>query len=229
MAVPQASAQVSDEGTGPGTLVVAASQASVELLDTPASPGGSDRIEIVRPIARLWVSRAADGLGKPVYAARTDFSGAQRLVAFSMRRPPAAKIRALAANSLTALPRSLPLSAASLTSRFGYRRHPILGYLRQHSGIDLAAPAGTPVFATSPGTISAAGWAGGYGLLVEVNHGPSVQTRYGHLSQIHVAPGQSVRAGDLLGLVGSTGRSTGPHLHYEVRAHGQAIDPLSGR
>lgn len=117
----------------------------------------------------------------------------------------------------------------TLTSGFGMRSHPISGGVRMHSGIDLAAPAGSPVYATASGTISFANWSGGYGLLVVIDNGGQVQTRFGHLSRIFVAPGQTVAKGQIVGLVGSTGQSTGPHLHYEVRRGGAAVNPLAAR
>jgi murein DD-endopeptidase MepM/ murein hydrolase activator NlpD len=124
-------------------------------------------------------------------------------------------------------PSRLPLASRALTSRFGARFHPILGGWRQHSGVDLAAATGTPVTAPSPGVVVAAQWWGGYGLFVAVDHGKGVQTRYGHLSQLAVFPGQQVKMGQVLGYVGSTGNSTGPHLHYEMRLNGQPLDPLT--
>jgi len=98
---------------------------------------------------------------------------------------------------------------------------------RTHSGIDLAAAYGSPVVASANGTVEVAGWQGGYGLLVELDHGGGVETRYGHLSKLAVQPGQQVKRGDLVGFVGSTGRSTGAHLHYEVRENGRAVDPAA--
>ena len=94
-----------------------------------------------------------------------------------------------------------------------------------HSGVDLLDDYGEPVRAVAGGTVVAAGPSGGYGNMVEVEHGSGFSTRYGHLSQIDVAPGQSVAPGAILGRVGSTGRSTGAHLHYEVRTDGEAVDP----
>jgi murein DD-endopeptidase MepM/ murein hydrolase activator NlpD len=120
----------------------------------------------------------------------------------------------------------LPIQKAVVTSRFGYRNHPILSGQRMHWGLDLAAPVGTPVYATASGIVNQAGWAGSYGLLVELAHTNEVQTRYGHLSQLAVAAGQRVAPGEVVGYVGSTGRSTDPHLHYEVRVRGTAVDPL---
>lgn len=124
-------------------------------------------------------------------------------------------------------PARLPLASAGLSGRFGVRYHPILGGWRQHSGVDLAAPTGSPVYAPSPGVVVAAQWWGGYGLFVAVDHGQGMQTRYGHLSAVAVVVGQQVGMGQVLGFVGSTGLSTGPHLHYEMRFNGRPLDPLS--
>lgn len=120
-----------------------------------------------------------------------------------------------------------------ITSRFGMRKHPILGNVRHHSGYDIAKPYGTPVMASREGEVVSAGWAGGYGNMIELRHtiksraGDRVfYTRYGHLSKILVHEGQRVRMYQLIGRVGSTGLSTGPHLHFEVRnADGEALDP----
>lgn len=123
------------------------------------------------------------------------------------------------------LPSVTPFGMGYLSSGFGLRGHPILGGVRLHAGLDFAAPTGSPVFATMDGNVSVAGWAGGYGLSVRLENGGALETRYGHLSRITVAPGSFVRRGELIGLVGSTGLSTGPHLHYEVRVNGRAVDP----
>jgi murein DD-endopeptidase MepM/ murein hydrolase activator NlpD len=124
------------------------------------------------------------------------------------------------------VPSRMPLEGAALTSGFGMRTHPVLGGRRQHQGIDLAAPTGTPVYATADGIVSRADWYSSYGLYISVEHGASMQTRYAHLSRLAVAAGDSVKKGDLIGYVGSTGRSTGPHLHYEVRVEGLAVNPI---
>lgn len=120
----------------------------------------------------------------------------------------------------------LPLPRLTLTSGFGLRQHPILGGLRSHDGIDIAAQFGTPVRVTGTGVISRAEWAGGYGLLVVLDHDGPLQTRYAHMSRLLVRPGQRVTAGDIIGLVGATGRATGPHLHYEVRIGDRPVNPL---
>lgn len=124
------------------------------------------------------------------------------------------------------VPSRMPLEGASLTSGFGMRTHPVLGGRRQHAGIDLAAPTGTPVYATADGVVGRADWYSSYGLYISINHGASMETRYAHLSRLAVAAGDNVKKGDLIGYVGSTGRSTGPHLHYEVRVEGLAVNPI---
>ncbi|QDM40977.1 M23 family metallopeptidase [Altererythrobacter sp. TH136] len=124
------------------------------------------------------------------------------------------------------IPSRAPLAAAATTSSYGMRTHPVLGGMHAHKGIDLAAPTGTPVYATADGKIGRADWFSSYGLYVAIDHGSNLQTRYAHMSRLAVAAGQHVRKGDIIGYVGSTGRSTGPHLHYEVRVAGQAVNPI---
>ena len=117
-------------------------------------------------------------------------------------------------------------SARAMSSGFGMRVHPVLGGRRAHKGIDLPAATGTPIRATADGVVEMADWFGGYGLYVQLEHGGSMETRYGHMSRIAVAAGQTVHKGDVIGYVGTTGRSTGPHLHYEVRVNGEAVNPV---
>ena len=119
-----------------------------------------------------------------------------------------------------------PLSGPiEVTSTFGYRTDPFLGRPALHSGMDMRAETGTAARATAGGKVVTAAWTGGYGNMVEIDHGNGLSTRYGHLSAIAVTDGQIVKAGDVIGRVGSTGRSTGPHLHYEVRIDDEATDP----
>jgi murein DD-endopeptidase MepM/ murein hydrolase activator NlpD len=106
---------------------------------------------------------------------------------------------------------------ARITSRFGYRTHPLTGKRRFHSGIDIGAPSGAPVVAAGSGTIVSAGWNGGYGKAIVIQHNGIQQTLYGHLSEVSVSAGQVVEKGTIIGLVGSTGNSSGPHLHFESR------------
>lgn len=112
------------------------------------------------------------------------------------------------------------------TSGFGYRRHPLFGIRHLHTGVDIATVWGTPVLAAADGRIIYAGWFGGYGKIVVIDHGEGTSTLYGHLSQILVGTGDPARRGQLLGRVGSTGFSTGPHLHFEIRLNGFPVDPL---
>ncbi|MFC0207731.1 M23 family metallopeptidase [Chelativorans intermedius] len=138
-------------------------------------------------------------------------------------------LRRLAALRQTArrVPIANPVPGAAVTSGFGMRRDPILRRKAYHSGIDFRARQGAPIRATGAGTVVSAGWNGGYGRMVEIDHGDGLTTRYAHLSRILVKPGETVEAGSLVGHAGSSGRSTGPHLHYEVRRDGRAIDPLT--
>ena len=119
--------------------------------------------------------------------------------------------------------------AGHVTSGFGLRRHPILGFVRLHAGIDFAAPWGAPVYAATDGRVTYAGWHGGHGNYVRLDHGGGIGTGYGHMSRIAVGPGMAVRRGQVIGYVGSTGLSTGPHLHYELYRGGQVVDPASVR
>ncbi|MDQ2732516.1 MAG: peptidoglycan DD-metalloendopeptidase family protein, partial [Armatimonadota bacterium] len=114
----------------------------------------------------------------------------------------------------------------TVTSPFGYRYHPILHIYRLHTGVDLGAPIGTPVHAAAPGVVIHAGWLGGYGNAIIIDHGDGLATLYGHLSQIDVAVGQALAQAQEIGLVGTTGLSTGPHLHFEVRKYGTPVPPF---
>ena len=125
-----------------------------------------------------------------------------------------------------AIPSRAPVDGYRLSSDFGMRTHPVLGGRRGHKGIDLSAPTGTPIHASADAVVSKAEWFSSYGLYISLEHGADIQTRYGHMSRLNVYAGQRVRKGDVIGYVGSTGRSTGPHLHYEVRIAGLAVNPL---
>ncbi len=124
------------------------------------------------------------------------------------------------------IPSRKPVDAFKLTSQYGFRADPFAGRRARHKGLDMAGPIGTPIYATADGIVGRAQWVGGYGQYVEVNHGGEIQTRYGHLSQILVQPNQRVTKGQVIGLMGSTGRSTGSHLHYEVRIAGNSVNPM---
>jgi murein DD-endopeptidase MepM/ murein hydrolase activator NlpD len=130
------------------------------------------------------------------------------------------------AHTLLAVPVRKPIiGEVDMSSPFGMRTDPFLGRPAIHTGIDLRGETGEPVRATATGRVTIAGREGGYGNMVEINHGNGLASRYGHLSQIGVRVGQFVRIGETIGRIGSTGRSTGPHLHYETRVNGEAVDP----
>ena len=131
------------------------------------------------------------------------------------------------ADGAIAIPSEKPVRTAEFTSGYGTRTDPFRGGAARHQGIDLAAPIGTPIYATADGTVGEAGYnSGGYGNLIKLDHGRGIETRYGHLSRILVSPGQRIARGQLIGHMGSTGRSTGSHLHYEVRIDGRAVNPI---
>lgn len=131
---------------------------------------------------------------------------------------------------LSHIPAIQPVSQEDMTqmaSGYGWRVDPIYGTSKHHDGMDFAAPSGTSVYATGDGTVTAAGWNNSYGNCIDINHGYNYITRYAHLSEILVKPGQKVKRGDLIGKVGNTGKSTGPHLHYEVRLKSVPQNPVN--
>ncbi|WP_439546979.1 peptidoglycan DD-metalloendopeptidase family protein [Sandarakinorhabdus sp.] len=120
-----------------------------------------------------------------------------------------------------------PVNGARMTSKFGMRLHPLLGFSRMHQGVDFGAVSGTPIIAAGGGTVSFAGWHGGHGQYVMIRHNKDLATAYAHMSHIAVKAGQKIRQGQVIGKVGSTGMSTGPHLHYEVWLRGKPANPVS--
>jgi len=131
------------------------------------------------------------------------------------------------ASGAIAVPSDKPVKTAAFTSGYGVRSDPFRGSAAMHPGIDLAGPYGTPIYATADGTVLRAGWnSGGYGNLIEIDHGRGIATRYGHLSQVLVQAGAHITRGQLIARMGSTGRSTGSHLHYEVRIEGRPVNPI---
>lgn len=132
----------------------------------------------------------------------------------------------VAASSL-AIPSRKPVDAMRLTSNFGTRSDPFSGRAKSHQGIDIPGAIGTPIYATADGIIAKAEWFGGYGNFIQIAHGNSIETRYGHMSRLNVRENDRVRKGQVIGYMGSTGRSTGSHLHYEVRIDGTAVNPMS--
>jgi murein DD-endopeptidase MepM/ murein hydrolase activator NlpD len=129
--------------------------------------------------------------------------------------------------SVYRLPISHPLPTGRLSSRFGIRKDPFLNRMSMHAGIDVADKHGTPIRAAGYGTVTHAGRKSGYGLMVEIDHGNGVISRYAHMSKVLAKKGEKASKGTILGKVGTTGRSTGPHLHFETRVHGKAVNPYS--
>lgn len=209
------------------------------LTVSPAPSTASEAVPLLAVNARMQtgaqaaaVSNTDDDDGTPVAVAAgvtfgraLDLQGAPLILRSSNR--PGALFASGQYKGPFVRPAGRPVHASNVSSGFGTRWHPVLGGYRFHAGIDLVAPAGTPILATAPGAITQAGWCGGYGLCVTVDDGNGYHTLYGHLSRVDVIAGQNVTSGQRLGLVGSTGRSTGPHLHYEVRINGRPVDPRS--
>lgn len=164
-------------------------------------------------------ARAASG--GPLIAFKGSAPFDERMAAFEAAE---ANYRAIR-ERIDHLPQGSPVPGRKISSRFGTRRDPLNGRQALHGGLDFSAPKGDPVRATAAGTVEFAGRRGGYGKLIVIDHGNGMTTRFGHLSSIGVVKGERITRGALIGKVGSTGRSTGPHLHYEVRRRGQVRDP----
>jgi len=159
------------------------------------------------------------GVGGPFDSAKADPTFKQLFTSWK-------KLDTLAGGAI-AIPSDKPVKSAEFTSAFGVRADPFRRATAMHAGIDLAGPSGTPIYATADGIVTDAGWnSGGYGNLVKIDHGRGIETRYGHLSSIAVQPGSRVARGQVIGRMGSTGRSTGSHLHYEVRIDDRPVNPI---
>lgn len=120
-----------------------------------------------------------------------------------------------------------PVTKVDISSHYGYRTDPFRGRRKNHKGLDIRGPVGTPIYATADAFVKRSRWVGGYGKFIELDHGNGITTRYGHMSALKVSANTFVKKGDIIGLMGSTGRSTGSHLHYEVRVAGEPVNPLS--
>jgi murein DD-endopeptidase MepM/ murein hydrolase activator NlpD len=164
---------------------------------------------------------AREGMGGPFEA----LAGAENIDPRFERLGLSLTRMAVLERALDGIPSVVPASVRSITSGFGYRHDPFNGRAAMHSGIDFKGAIGSPIFAAAEGRVTFAGRKGGYGNTVEVTHANGMLTRYAHLSRIDVRPGQPVAAGATLGGLGSTGRSTGPHLHFEVRVNDRAVNP----
>jgi murein DD-endopeptidase MepM/ murein hydrolase activator NlpD len=200
--------------------------AAVVIFGTnPALANSSNAADIAAPLraaqeARQSVLGSGDDQFRQLFANWRALDKGAGLAASSVS-PIASSFR-----TAVSIPSRMPVEGVHLTSGYGMRFHPVLGGRRAHKGVDLAGPVGTPVHATADGTVGKAEWFSSYGLYVQLEHGASLETRYGHMSRLNVYAGQHVRKGDVIGYIGTTGRSTGPHLHYEVRIAGQAVNPI---
>lgn len=162
----------------------------------------------------LSVSRQMDLLDRQIYAQSQSFDKLKQMAAKQQEK-------------LYHIPSILPVKEFTLASGYGYRLDPVMGSTRFHTGLDFAAAEGTPVIATGDGTVAFSNWRSGYGNCIDIDHGFNYTTRYGHLSKILVADGQKVVRGDTIGEVGNTGKSTGAHLHYEVRFKDDPQNPVN--
>lgn len=198
--------------------VAAAAATSTPALANDGMPAATIQISNAIDAADAVVTDSGDEEFRELFASWEALDDGGRIDATGM-------IRA-APRLAVSVPSRMPVESVRMTSGYGDRNHPILRQRRQHNGVDLAATTGTPVYATADGRVGQAEWYGSYGNFVRIEHGGELHTRYGHLSSYTVEAGDAVRKGDLIGYVGSTGRSTGPHLHYEVRVGEESVDPL---
>lgn len=164
------------------------------------------------------------GYGRLLYATLTLGGAEKRLYHFTRENGEEGFYDSTGQSVRKALLRT-PINGARLSSGFGMRHHPVLGYGKMHKGVDFAAPTGTPIYAAGDGTIDYASRHGSYGNYVRIRHNNQYATAYAHMHRISVKKGQRVKQGDVIGTVGTTGRSTGPHLHYEVLSHGNQVNP----
>jgi murein DD-endopeptidase MepM/ murein hydrolase activator NlpD len=175
--------------------------------------------ELLRQIATVPTGAAVGGPYEPVGGGDSDKTFKQLFTSWK-------KLDTISSGAI-AVPSEKPVKSARFESAYGERSDPFTGGRARHMGIDLSGPVGTPIYATADGVVSDAGWnSGGYGNLIKLDHGRGVETRYAHLSSIVVRAGQTIKRGQMIGKMGSTGRSTGSHLHYEVRISGKAVNPI---
>lgn len=161
-----------------------------------------------------YLTRNLDLLDRQLYAQSVSFDNLKEMAGKQQEK-------------LHHIPSVLPLQDYTLASGYGYRLDPVLGSIRFHTGLDFAASSGTPVYATADGVVAFADWKAGYGNCIDIDHGFNYLTRFGHLSKIDVQNGAQVKRGDKIGEVGSTGKSSGPHLHYEVRFKDEPQNPVN--
>lgn len=215
-------------------LIIGVFIGSLMLVTTgPALANSSASADIAAPLraaqaAKQSVSGAEDEQFSKLFRSWQSFEESPALAAISSAAVNSSGGFGTARHvgSSVSIPSRMPVEGIYLTSGYGMRNHPITGRRRAHKGIDLAGPTGTPIHASANGIVSRADWFSTYGLYVSIEHGGEIQTRYAHMSRLNVAKGQRVRKGEIIGFIGSTGRSTGPHLHYEVRISRVAVNPI---
>lgn len=198
----------------------------IEELASDASQTADEIAAILKrqgvPVDEQASLPVADAIGGPYLAPQADRDFNASLNALDAALTRLETVR----DTAKRLPFANPAPGQEITSRFGNRPDPFFGGLAMHAGIDFRAPTGTEIRSTGAGKVVTASFSGGYGNMVEIDHGLGLSTRYGHMSRILVSEGDTVEPGQILGLSGSTGRSTGPHLHYEVRRNGDPVDPM---
>ncbi|WP_165790907.1 peptidoglycan DD-metalloendopeptidase family protein [Pleomorphomonas carboxyditropha] len=201
---------------------------AVEAIADAANSRVDAAVEIIADAGlRVNVPEAPADSQDAVGGPYIPMAGAQALAAAMQEADQAFGRIALVKAAAARLPLVRPMPGGDMTSNFGSRRDPFLGSLAFHAGIDFRSPTGTDIRPTAPGVVTVAGWSGGYGNMVEVDHGNGVTTRYGHMSRIITHVGDRVTRDTVIGEVGSTGRSTGPHLHYETRINGTPLNPIN--
>jgi murein DD-endopeptidase MepM/ murein hydrolase activator NlpD len=220
------------EATGQLTDQISSLQTALTELSEQAQIDPETRAAIDR-LPAIVKSRAAGGAGTPAPPKSTSSKSPERtfgilrdLLGSIQGRLTSVKSQIETQHALAKATPSMWPVAGYLSSYFGRRPDPFTGEPDYHSGLDIAAELGTPIKATADGTVDSAGYNGNYGKSIVINHGFGIATRFGHLSSYNVRPGQDVRRGQIIGYVGSTGRATSTHLHYEILVNGQPINPL---
>lgn len=200
--------------------------AFVERLTRFADQRSSRAEQAIRTLGldpRVVIAANEEGLGGPLELLASEANGTLD-PRFERLGASLARMSALE-RGLDGIPQVMPAAAGSMSSGFGYRRDPFTGGAAIHSGLDFRAPHGSPIHAAADGTVSFVGNRSGYGKTVEIDHGSGMVTLYAHMSRFDAQPGAKVAAGEVIGRIGNTGRSTGPHLHFEVRINGRAVNP----
>lgn len=216
-------AMQADGGTPPGALAqdTAGVEGAAQAIDAGLNPDAAFDAGAADPDAAAPdMAGPAQTLGRDIDVLSDELS--RRMAALQVLDMALTRRRA----DLARLPSSMPVTDYPyLSSSYGWRRHPVTGRHTRHDGLDFAAPSGTPILAAAGGVVLAAGPEAGYGKRVDIDHGDGLVSRYAHASELLVQPGDLVERGQLIARVGSSGVSTGPHLHFEIRLAGQALDP----